>query len=50
MSTANAAESIFPGGEVEFVRHMIADSLQLKQRVRSVKLNTAALAGPGVAG
>ena len=36
--TANVTESIFPGGEVEFVRHMIADSLLLKNKIRLVEL------------
>ena len=34
VSTASPAESVFPGGEVEFVRHMISDSHELKQKVR----------------
>lgn len=34
MCTANVVESIFPGGEVEFVRHLISDSLRFKNRVR----------------
>ena len=34
VSTASPAESITPGGEVMFVKRLIADSLLLKERVR----------------
>ena len=33
-STASPQESIYPGGEVQFVKQLIAESLQLKDQIR----------------
>ena len=34
-NTGNESETITPGGEVEFVNHIIEDSLKLKEKIRS---------------
>lgn len=41
--TATDGESITEGGEVEFVKKMLEESLELKNKIRQVKITTACI-------